>query len=181
MKRFIPMMLFLGLFAILSLGIYRVTEDPGFTKHIPSPLIGNPAPDFSLPELFNPEQKISASMMKGHVWMMNIWAEWCASCWAEHEYLVHLKEVEKVKIIGLDWKDEPPRAKSMINRMGNPFFAIANDISGDISIDWGVTGAPETFVIDKKGIVRWKHAGPLDPNLWREELGPLIKRLEKEI
>jgi len=179
-KRFIPLVLFLGIFAILSLGIFRVTEDPGFTKYLPSPLIDKPAPQFDLPDLLKPQQRVTAEMMLGDVWLLNIWAEWCAACWQEHEYLVHLKENEGVKIVGLDWKDDADRAKAMLVKMGNPFYAIGNDQIGDASIDWGVTGAPETFIVDKKGIVRWKHAGPLGPDLWRETMLPLMKKLEQE-
>ena len=170
----IPLGLFLVLVVFLAIGLRL---DP---RKVPSPFIGKPAPAFALPDLMDPSVVVSPGDMKGRVWLMNVWATWCPECWREHNYLVHLAREEGVIIVGLNWKDEPEEARAMLQRLGNPFVKVAEDQEGTAGIDWGVYGAPETFVIDKEGIVRYKHVGALTPSVWKEDLEPLVRDLESE-
>ena len=180
MKRsLVPLVLFLLLFALLGLGIYRVSEDPGFSRKVPSVLIGKPAPDIVLPDLFDLSGTVRSADLKGKVWLLNVWGTWCPECWREHRFLMHLARNEGVKILGIDWRDEAAEARQMLAQEGNPFIAVGFDPESSSIMDWGVYGAPETFLVDKHGIVRWKHAGGLNQKLWQDELKPLIAELEQ--
>ncbi len=179
MKFFIPFAAFGALVALLLFGL---GNDP---KAIPSPFIGQPAPAFSLPRLYKPEQKISTEDMKGQVWVLNLWASWCVSCRAEHKVLSRLIAETKIPTIGLNYKDYGTEdygdeALQWLASLGNPFYAVAVDTNGSAGIDWGVVGVPETFVIDKKGIVRYKFTGPVYDQAVDEILIPLIEKLRKE-
>ncbi len=179
MKFFIPLAAFGALVALLLFGL---GNDP---KAIPTPFIGQPAPAFSLPRLYKPEQKISTEDMKGQVWVLNLWASWCVSCRAEHKVLSRLIAETKIPTIGLNYKDYGTEdygdeALQWLASLGNPFYAVAVDTNGSAGIDWGVVGVPETFVIDKKGIVRYKFTGPVYDQAVDEILIPLIEKLRKE-
>jgi len=170
--RFLVPLLLFGVIAIfLALGLKL---DP---REVPSPLIGKPAPGFSLPSLGDPQKMVSNEDFKDKIWLFNVWATWCVSCRAEHETLVNLNKQIDVPIVGLDWKDETAAAQQWLQSLGNPYEAIAFDASGRTAIDWGVYGAPETYVIDQQGIIRYKHTGPLTDEILRDKILPLIKEL----
>lgn len=175
MKRYlIPLALFIVLVVLLAVGLKL---DP---KHIPSPFIGKPAPTFDLPILHSPEQHIKTADLKGQVWLLNVWASWCVSCRAEHDVVKRFVDMGMAPVYGLNYKDKPEDAKRWLNALGNPYKASLMDISGDVGIDWGVYGVPETFVIDKKGIVRHKQVGPVTNSIIDEKILPLVQELNAE-
>lgn len=176
MARFlIPLALFIALAVFLGIGL---TKDP---RLLPSPLINKQAPDFNLPRLFQPEQKISQKEFIGKVSIFNVWASWCGACREEHPFMVQLAKEHVVTIFGLNYKDNRKDAQHWLaDYGGNPYTAIAFDQSGRTGIDWGVYGVPETFIIDKKGRIRYKQVGPLYPKVWKETLLPIIKKLQAE-
>jgi len=167
LRRFTPIIIFLIVASLLLYMMTRMNQGDYNPRDIPTEFIGKAAPEFALPDLINPEQTVSSSAMKGKVWLLNVWATWCRECWREHEYLVTLAEKRNINIIGLNWRDERADAKKMINQLGNPFSQIAFDPNSEAVIDWGVYGAPETFLIDKEGIVREKHKGALNEAVWQ--------------
>jgi cytochrome c biogenesis protein CcmG/thiol:disulfide interchange protein DsbE len=182
-KFFIPLVAFA---ALVGLMLFGLGNDP---KLIPSPFIGQQAPPFSLPRLKasadGSVQKVSTEEMKGKVWVLNLWASWCHSCRAEHAVLTRFIDKEKVPTIGLNYKDygqeeHGNKAQLWLQQLGNPYYAVAIDTNGDIGLDWGVVGVPETFVMDKKGIVRYKFTGPVYQKAVDEKLIPLIKKLREE-
>ena len=170
--RFLVPLLLFGVIAIfLALGL---NLDP---REIPSPLIGKPAPGFSLPSLEDPQKMVSNEDFNDKIWLFNVWATWCISCRAEHETLVNLNKLTDVPIVGLDWKDETAAAQQWLRSLGNPYEAVAFDATGRTAIDWGVYGAPETYLIDQQGIIRFKHTGPLSDEIIQDKILPLIKEL----
>jgi len=179
-KRWGVLIGFLVVSLLLGAGIYMASRDPGFTRAIPSPLIGKPAPAFSLPDLRDPQRTVSPADYKGQVWLLNVWGSWCPECWKEHGYLRGLVAGSKVPLVGLNWRDERKDALDMLRRAGDPYVAIATDPHSSAAVDWGVYGAPETFVIDKQGIIRHKHTGAITPAVWKTEIAPLLQRLEAE-
>lgn len=174
MSRFIVPIGFILLIILLGIGL---TLDP---REVPSPFIDKPAPDFNLPILGEPEKTLSPKDMLGQVWLFNIWATWCNACRAEHETLVALSQMGAVPIVGLNYKDENEMAKRWLQQLGNPYVVNAVDKDGRVGIDWGVYGAPETFIIDKKGIIRHKHIGPVYPQVIQETILPMVKQLQGE-
>ena len=176
LKFIIPLVLYLGLSAFLLFGLFN---DP---KEVPSPLIDKPAPEFALPRLDDPSKIVTKESMLGKVWLMNVWSSWCVSCRQEHPMLVEIgKEGRRiVPIIGLDYKDKDVDGKAFLARNGNPYDFSITDPTGEVGINFGVYGVPETFVIDKKGIIRYKQIGPITPKAWEDKMYPLIKKLEKE-
>ncbi len=172
MKRYlIPLGIFVVLAAFLGVGLKL---DP---REVPSPLVGKAAPAFTLPTLADPEARFSAEQMKGQVWVLNVWASWCVPCLAEHPYVTQLARMPGVTVVGLNYKDKPEDAKRWLARHGDPYRAIAADADGRVGIDFGVYGVPETFVIDRRGIIRHKHIGPITPESLRDEILPVIKDL----
>ena len=180
MKRWGVMIGFLLVVGLLAGGIFMAQRDPGFTRKIPSPLIGKPLPDFSLPELRDPTKTVSPAQFKGQVWLLNVWGSWCPECWREHRYLEQLAESQQLTIVGLNWRDDHTNALDMLRQAGNPYVAIGVDSDSDAAVDLGVYGAPESFLIDKLGIVRLKHVGALNPEVWRDQFLPLVSLLRSE-
>lgn len=174
MKRFLPLGVFLLL--VLALGI-GLTLDP---RQVPSPLIDKPAPAFELPRLAFPDETVSTAAMRGKVWLLNVWASWCTACRSEHPLLVELAKTGQVNLLGLNYKDEASAGLRWLAQLGNPYQSVAVDADGRVGIDWGVYGVPETFVIDKQGIIRYKQIGPVTRESLRETILPLVRRLEKE-
>jgi len=168
----LPLGVFLVIVVFLAIGLEK---DP---RHVPSPFIGKPAPEFDLPDLLDPAVRVKPSDMLGQVWLLNVWGSWCPECWREHEYLAAVSREGQVPVVGLNWKDDPAAAKDMLRRAGNPYTRIAEDQSGAAGIDWGVYGAPETFVIDKQGIIRHKQVGAVTPLVWRNEMQALVRQLQ---
>jgi len=174
LKYIIPLLLFIVLAVFLGLGLNLNPND------IPSPFINKPAPEFSAPKLNAPEEKLTPADLKGQVWLFNVWASWCVSCRAEHPILNQFAKQYAVLIIGLNYKDEPEDAKTWLKTLGNPYKVSIMDQDGRIGIDYGVYGVPETFVIDKKGLIRYKHTGPVSADDVQKTLLPLIAKLEAE-
>ncbi|MCP3868768.1 MAG: DsbE family thiol:disulfide interchange protein [Gammaproteobacteria bacterium] len=168
----IPLGIFILLAVFLGIGL---TLNP---REVPSVLIDKPAPRFTLPDLMDPERKVSSASYSGEVWLLNVWGTWCPECWKEHSFLMHLAHNEGLKIVGIDWRDDRAEAIKMLREQGNPFVAVGFDPDSSAIMDWGVYGAPETFLIDKAGNIRWKHTGALTPILWQEQLQPLVMQLK---
>lgn len=170
----IPLVIFAVLVAFLAIGLGLKPRE------VPSPFIDKAVPEFSLPKLMREGQTISPADLKGQVWMLNVFASWCVSCRAEHEVLSRFIRTEKVPVLGLNYKDEPSDAKKWLAALGNPYQHIAVDYDGKAGIDLGVYGVPETFVVDKKGIIRHKVTGPVYEETVRDTLLPLILKLREE-
>ena len=170
MKRWLPLIIFavLGIFFYVGLSL-----NP---REVPSPFIGKPAPNFTLPVIGQAERTFSPAEAKGKVWLLNIWAPWCVACRQEHGMLMQLAQAG-VPIYGLNWKDKDREAESLLARGGSPYVLSVDDLSGRAGIDYGVTGTPETFVIDKQGVIRMKHIGPITPENWKQKFEPLLKEL----
>jgi cytochrome c biogenesis protein CcmG/thiol:disulfide interchange protein DsbE len=151
-------------------------RDPG---EIPSPFIGKPVPEFRLPAL-DSDGQMSDADLKGRVTVFNVFASWCLPCKIEHPILMRMARESKVRVVGLNYKDKPADAKKWLAELGNPFARIAADEKGRVAIDFGVYGVPETFIIDAKGIIRYKHVGPIHPNEYPEKIVPVIERLLRD-
>ena len=176
MTRYLRYLVPLGIFAVLVAFLFRgLSLDP---KLVPSPLVGKPMPSFSLTRLDDPDATISDADIKGKVAVLNIWATWCTSCRAEHDVLLQLAETGQVAIYGLNYKDNLADARRWLQQLGDPYVANAFDEDGRVGINWGVYGAPETFVIDPQGIIRHKHIGPLTTEVLKTQLLPLIAELK---
>jgi cytochrome c biogenesis protein CcmG, thiol:disulfide interchange protein DsbE len=147
-------------------------------REVPSPFIGKAAPAFVLPTLLNTQQQLSPAELRGKVWVLNVWASWCAPCREEHPLLMAVAREPGVTLVGLNYKDDPRNAQEWLRKLGDPYLATAVDRDGRTGIDYGVYGVPETFVIDKAGIVRLKHVGPLTQDVWSREVKPLIEKLQ---
>lgn len=172
MKKFlIP----IGLFALLGILLaYGLKLDP---RRIPSPLIDKPLPAFSLPTLENPKKTLANSDFMGQVVLINVWASWCVACKQEHPVLLALSRDKQVPIIGLNYKDKREDATHMLKAEGNPYDVSIVDADGRVGIDWGVYGVPETFVVDKQGVIRYKQIGPITMEVWEQTLLPIIRKL----
>ena len=174
MKRFlIPLGIFIVLVGFLAVGLKL---NP---REVPSPLIGKPAPDFKLALLSDPARQMSPADLRGKVWLFNVWASWCASCRQEHEVLLDLSKQGSVPIYGMDYKDQPGDAQAVLNRYGNPYVETVVDLDGRAGINYGVYGVPETYLIDRSGIIRYKHIGPLTEEILDKKILPLVKELQQ--
>jgi cytochrome c biogenesis protein CcmG/thiol:disulfide interchange protein DsbE len=172
--KLLPLAFFLALAGFLAKGL---TLNP---QELPSPLIDKPAPEFTVDMLPEGSGEFVSSSLDGKVWVLNVWASWCAPCVQEHPYIVELAKQRSIPLLGLNYKDNPGDAQQWLGRLGNPFTYVLDDRQGDVGLDWGVYGVPETFVIDKLGRVRYKHVGPLDEASFMDKLIPIIDELEKE-
>ena len=174
MKRYLlPLLVFVVLSAFLAIGLKL---DP---KAVPSPLIGKPAPAFDLPQLAAPDRRLAAQDLRGQVWLLNVWASWCVACQQEHPLLVELSKTGQVKLYGLNYKDKRDDALGWLRRFGDPYLQSVSDTEGLVGIDYGVYGVPETFVIDKQGVIRHKQIGPVTAESLRDTLLPLVAQLEQ--
>lgn len=171
LKFLVPLAIFLVLVGFLAVGLNR---DP---REVPSPLIGKPAPDFALATLHDPAHTIRRDDMLGKVWMLNVWASWCGACREEHPLLVHLAQRKLLPIYGLDYKDTQPEALQWLAARGDPYDASLFDADGRVGIDFGVYGVPETFIIDRQGVIRFKQIGPLTPEVVEQRIVPLVRQL----
>ena len=172
MNRFLwPLALFLVLAGFLAFGLKL---DP---REVPSPLIDKPAPAFSATLLSKPEQTVKRDDLLGKVWLLNVWASWCVACREEHPVLVEFAKKGVVPIYGLNYKDQRPAGLGWLRSFGNPYTESIFDADGRIGIDYGVYGVPETFVIDRAGVIRYKHIGALTPEVLAEKIEPLVRRL----
>jgi cytochrome c biogenesis protein CcmG/thiol:disulfide interchange protein DsbE len=172
-KLFIPLAVFAVLVGFLFVGLFL---NP---REVPSPLIGKPAPSFSLNQLHKPERTLATADMKGQVWLLNVWASWCVSCREEHPLLVELAKAKLVPIVGLNYKDEPAAGMKWLSQFGDPYDLSIVDRDGRVGIDFGVYGVPETFVIDKQGTIRFKQIGPVTVEALEKKIIPLVRELQK--
>ena len=173
LKLLVPLAVFVVVCAFLLVGLGR---DP---REIPSPLIGKPAPTFKLARLHEEDQKLGTDDMHGQVWLLNVWASWCVSCREEHPLLVELSKAKVVPIIGLDYKDTNAQGKQWLTQNGNPYNVSVVDADGRVGIDWGVYGVPETFLVDKNGVIRYKQIGPLTVEALEKKILPMVRELQK--
>jgi cytochrome c biogenesis protein CcmG/thiol:disulfide interchange protein DsbE len=167
----IPLGLFVVLVGFLAVGL---NLNP---RELPSPLIDKPAPAFKVPQLHAPDKSIARDDLKGKVWLLNVWASWCVSCRQEHPVLVELAKSNAVPIYGLNYKDQREAGLAWLGQHGNPYVISAFDQYGRVGIDFGVYGVPETFLIDKNGIVRYKHTGPITLDAVQNLILPKVKEL----
>jgi len=170
-KTLIPLALFAVLVGFLAVGLGL---DP---REVPSPLVNKPAPAFRVAQLEQPEAQFSPEDMKGKVWLFNVWASWCVACRQEHPVLMEFARAKVAPLIGLDYKDQRKDALGVLKRTGNPYDITVFDADGKVGIDYGVYGVPESYVIDKAGVIRYKHIGPLTAEAIETKLLPKIKEL----
>lgn len=172
-KFLVPLALFLVLAGFLA---YGLTLNP---REVPSPLVDKPAPEFRLATLAAPETPLGLEDMRGQVWLLNVWASWCVSCRQEHPVLMDLARANVVPLVGLNYKDTRPEALQWLNEHGDPYAVSVVDADGRVGIDYGVYGVPETFLIDREGVIRHKHIGPVTPEAVRDVLLPKIAELSR--
>jgi cytochrome c biogenesis protein CcmG/thiol:disulfide interchange protein DsbE len=174
MNRYLlPLGIFAALVMLLAAGL---TLNP---REVPSPLVGKPAPSFRLPQLHQPEQTFAPAELKGKVWILNVWASWCAACRDEHPVLTDLANSRIVPVYGLNHKDKRDDAIAWLKRYGDPYEASLFDADGRVGIDYGVYGVPETYVIDKQGVIRYKRIGPVTPDILQKKIIPLVHELQR--
>jgi cytochrome c biogenesis protein CcmG/thiol:disulfide interchange protein DsbE len=174
LKYLIPLAIFLVLVVFLAIGLTRNPQE------LPSALLDKPAPTFRLPQLKQPDKTFSAEDMRGKVWMLNVWASWCVACRDEHPYLFEYQKSGAVPIYGLNYKDRPEDALGWLSELGDPYLLSAVDLDGRVAIDYGVYGAPESYIIDKSGTIRMKHVGPVMPEVWEKKILPLVQELNRQ-
>ncbi len=169
-RYFVPLALFAVVVLIFALGIHQAPRK----DLVPSPLIGKPAPSFSLPSLADPNTPVTSASLRGHWYLFNVWGTWCVSCHVEEPELRAIARTGVVPLIGLDWKDSREEALAYLHEKGNPYQAIAFDPGGLAAIQWGVYGAPETFLVNPQGIIVYKYIGPITPRAWAQEFLPRL-------
>lgn len=167
----LPLLAFVGLAVMLGVGLKLKPRE------VPSPFINKAAPAFVLPTLQDSQRQLSPADLRGQVWVLNVWASWCAPCREEHPLLVAVAREPGTTVVGLNYKDDPRNAQEWLRKLGDPYLSTAVDRDGRVGIDYGVYGVPETFVIDKAGIVRLKHVGPMTEEVWARDVRPLLEKL----
>jgi cytochrome c biogenesis protein CcmG/thiol:disulfide interchange protein DsbE len=173
MRVVLPLCVFLILSAFLAAGLRL---DP---RHVPSPLIGKPAPHFELTQLHEPNQTFTPEDLLGRIWLLNVWASWCVSCRVEHELLAALSRAGVVPIYGLAYKDRRENSLAFLQSFGDPYVLSLEDPDGRVGIDYGVYGVPETYLIDKAGVIRFKQVGPITVDVVKETIVPMVARLSR--
>lgn len=169
-KFLLPAVMFAAIIVLFVVGL-----NPQRDIHaLPSPLIGKSAPQFTLTDVLDPSRQVSNAPLRGQVYVFNVWATWCAGCRQEHEALLAIAKQNLVPIVGLDWNDDRDKAERWLTQLGNPYNQVAFDNEGRVAIDWGVYGAPETFLVDAHGQVIFKHIAPLTMQIWQQEFVPRI-------
>ena len=164
----------MALVTFLAIGLTRNPQE------VPSALINKAAPEFRLPQLKDPNKTFSATDMRGKVWLLNVWASWCIACREEHPYLAEYAKSGATPILGLNYKDKREDALAWLEEFGDPYVLSAADLEGRVGLDYGVYGAPETYVIDKSGTIRMKHIGPVTPDVWSKQILPLVQELNRQ-
>ena len=173
LRYLIPLGIFLVLVVFLGVGLQL---DP---REVPSPLIDKPAPAFEVARLHEPGKRIGTDQLRGQVWLLNVWASWCVACRSEHPHLVALARQGLVPIYGLNYKDERADALRWLQQFGDPYTVSAHDLDGRVGLDYGVYGVPETFLIDREGVIRHKHIGPLNPDIINNTIMPMVRQLQQ--
>ncbi|HYV83675.1 MAG TPA: DsbE family thiol:disulfide interchange protein [Pyrinomonadaceae bacterium] len=174
LRYLIPLVIFIVLAVFLAIGL---TRDPHELKSV---LINKPAPAFRVPQLKAADKMISNEDMRGKVWLLNVWASWCIACRDEHPYLIEYAKSGVVPIYGLNYKDRREDALATLDELGDPYIASAVDLDGRVGIDFGVYGAPETYIIDQGGTIRFKYVGPMMPDVWKEKILPVVQELNRQ-
>ena len=174
--RWLPLAAFGVILALLATGVW-LSRDPD-RDALPSPLIGKPAPAFRLPVLGAPDRLVTQDDLRGAPYLLNVWGSWCPGCREEHAVVDAFAKTGRVRVIGFNWKDEPEDATRWLAQFGNPYDLVLADYDGKAAIDWGIYGAPETFLVDGAGTILWKHVGPMTDATIREQLMPHVERLE---
>jgi len=170
-KFLLPMGAFVALAALFAFGL-----NPNRDIHaLPSPLIGKPAPLFNLTDVMDPARTVSNAALKGQVYILNVWGTWCVACRQEQEALLDIARQHVVPIVGLDYMDQREKAQAWLTQLGNPYSGVAFDTDGRTAIDWGVYGAPETFLVDGQGRIIYKFISPITPDVWRHDFLPRIE------
>ena len=175
-SRWLPLAAFFALAALLAAGVW-MSRNPD-RDVLPSPLIGKPAPEFALPILHEPTRTVRLADLRGQPFLLNVWGSWCVECRVEHPVLTRFAETKRLRVVGYNWKDEPADALRWLEQFGNPFWLVLADVEGRAAIDWGIYGAPETFLVDGTGIIRWKHVGALTEDVIADELMPALQQVE---
>ncbi|MBV5309375.1 DsbE family thiol:disulfide interchange protein [Chromatium okenii] len=173
-RALIPLVIFLVLAALL---FYGLQLDP---RKVPSPLIDKPAPTFTLQSLKDANEMLTQDVLRGKMSLVNVWASWCPSCRQEHSELMQIARENDIQVIGFNWKDTRPQALQMLEQFGDPYTIILFDPDNQAGINWGIYGAPETFVVDTQGIIRHKRIGPIDRDVWEKEILPIIKQYRNQ-
>ena len=169
----IPLVIFLGLVVFLAIGL---GHDP---HEVPSPLVNKPAPAFHLAQLKDPSKTSSPEEMRGKVWLLNVWASWCFSCREEHPLLLEAARSKAIPIYGLNYRDKRDEALQWLSELGDPYVLSVSDTDARVGMDYGVYGAPETYLIDRNGVIRFKQIGPITPDVWQNQILPLARELNK--
>lgn len=167
---------FAGLLGLMLFGVKR-SGDPD-RDSLPSALIGKPAPDFELPVLHDPALRVHGRELRGAPYLLNVWGSWCPACRDEHPILTRFAETKRVRVIGYNWKDEPADALRWLEQLGNPYLLVLADHDGRTALDWGIAAAPETFLVDGSGIVRWKYSGAITEDVMARQLIPALEKIE---
>ncbi|MAL03825.1 MAG: DsbE family thiol:disulfide interchange protein [Arenimonas sp.] len=175
-KRLIPLLAFAALAVLLGVGVMMNAGKD--TSAIPSPLVGKMAPDFALPVLDEPDRIITRDDLLGEPYLLNVWGSWCPACRDEHPVITELAESGRIRVIGYDYKDEADDARRWLQQFGNPYALVITDVEGRAALDWGIYGAPESFLVDAQGLIRWKFVGPLTPEVVQTQLLPVLESLE---
>jgi cytochrome c biogenesis protein CcmG/thiol:disulfide interchange protein DsbE len=175
--RLLPLLAFAALAALLFVGV-RMNSGKD-NSAIPSPLLGKPAPQFSLPVLGDPARRVTRQDLLGQPYLLNVWGSWCPSCRDEHPHITALAKSGKVRVIGYDYKDTAQDAQRWLDEFGNPYELVLFDEEGQAALDWGIYGAPESFLVDADGVVRWKHVGVVDATVIREQIEPRLAAMEQ--
>ncbi|MGI9248973.1 MAG: DsbE family thiol:disulfide interchange protein [Woeseiaceae bacterium] len=165
----LPLVAVIVLIAFLVIGLTR-----GDPRALPSPYIGKPAPQFDLPKLKDPEATVGSKDLAGQVVLVNVWATWCVQCRVEHQFLLDLEAEGDIPIYGINWRDTRNEALRWLQQLGDPYVASGFDVDGVVGIDWGVYGAPESFLVSADGVVLFKQLGPLSKEIWERDFTPLI-------
>lgn len=176
-KRWLPLGIFLAIGVLLAAGVW-LSRDAN-RDALPSPLIGKPAPEFALPVLHEPGRIVTSKELRGAPYVLNVWGSWCVECQTEHPVVTRFAETKRVRVIGYNWKDEREDALRWLERFNNPYWLVLQDYEGGTAIDFGIYGAPETFLIDAEGRIRWKHVGVLTDAIVQDELLPALSALER--
>jgi len=174
-RRALPIAVIVMFLALIGFFYKGLQLDP---QKLPSALLNKAAPSFTLPQLHDASKTFSLEDMKGKVWLLNVWASWCAACRQEHPLFMQLARQGDFPIYGLNYKDEAADAKQWLKQLGDPYIVSISDLEGNVGIDFGVYGVPETFLIDKEGVIRYKHIGPVSRTDWTEIIKPKMKELE---
>lgn len=176
-RRWLPLIVFLALATLLAAGVW-MSRRPD-RDVLPSPLIDKPAPEFALPVLHEPGRIVTAKELRGQPYVLNVWGSWCPGCQDEHPVVTRFAETKRVRVIGYNWKDDRADALAWLEQFNNPYWLVLADEEGRTAIDFGIYGAPETFLVDGKGVIRWKHVGVMTDAIVRDRLLPALAAVER--